>query len=694
MDVFVGEEYGDLIVTEFVGITFVGGDQKYLFKCECICGGVIERRGDLLKGKTGNNCGCHTLKSQDFYKGCTNFLRQSGQEGFSIWRRLLTRRNKEVGFVIAPDVLDFKKFQEFYKEEAFGSNKIVIDIKENKEVTYEILRASVRKILLLKEGEYTSGVLILKLDAFRYVTYKCNVCKKAVKISRDFFVIKKDFPCTCERLINQRYGRSVYSKCTNYAVKDNPNDILLVKWRRMVKSEGEIDNSWSDYHVFKEYASGYQYNIKDIICRKDVTKPFQPDNIKFIPSHINNNYKGMKVNGVECIDVIGRRGVRSFLSILKCFCGRNYNSTWHYFKKGASKSCGCTSDTAYYNVTPLNTCFNYQKELHTDIFGRYRTLINRGGVCKEWLDFKVFQRWCEKVGVNPSTTFLRRDVTKPHSPLNTLVAENNVGLKIGGSKNGMEIINVDGESLTYRCFCGKESKVKTKSYTSNNVKSCGCKKGVRSSQIRLNSNCKNYAGKSTHRHYKKWINLSVNKELPEVWFDFNVFVKFVEGLGCKQRIILTKIDKSLPHSPENTTLIGESPDHIKELEEVGFKNIKKGLGNNLRYQVSYTCICGRKREGVNWYTFVQKKKCNCSSRIINNSYLHRAKSVSGRTDHPHYQQFCNAIRRGGVCEEWLDFDVFAEFMEGNKDKEGKSPLKRIDTNKPHSPENVKIWKKI
>ena len=221
MDIFVGEEYDHLTVLEFSGVVMKGGTQRYIFKCECDCGNIVEKTDVLLRNSNLSHCGCKINRNREGLKGCSNYWGRAQDIGYESWRRLL-RKRREKGVKLADEVLDFELFQKNYLENIH--NKGVTAFEKVPVIYLKNIICSNTKVVNVRSGETSLGVKILEVINNTHIKYECRFCKSPVTVTLGHFRYKKKTQvCTCHK-------KSAFIGCKNYKDVDKNKAIFLNKW--------------------------------------------------------------------------------------------------------------------------------------------------------------------------------------------------------------------------------------------------------------------------------------------------------------------------------------------------------------------------------------------------------------------------------------------------------------------------------
>ena len=111
-----GQRFGRLVVKEWLGTKFRGGQTHSLYRCECDCGNTKDiLRMDLLSGRIVS-CGCYALEVRTKHGGCKERL-------YPIWHAMIGRcrnsNNKYYyayggrGIRVCDEWNDYSKFREW-----------------------------------------------------------------------------------------------------------------------------------------------------------------------------------------------------------------------------------------------------------------------------------------------------------------------------------------------------------------------------------------------------------------------------------------------------------------------------------------------------------------------------------------------------------------------------------------------------
>lgn len=103
-----------------------------------------------------------------------------------------------------------------------------------------------------------------------------------------------------------------------------------------------------------------------------------------------------------------------------CECGKTGDFSEHAIVTGRTKSCGCLK-----NELARERFIQYSQSLDghskSDYYHSWYCWKQRGVLCDEWLDFKIFEMWCINNGVQKEDFITRRDCDKHLSKDNIFI---------------------------------------------------------------------------------------------------------------------------------------------------------------------------------------------------------------------------------------------------------------------------------
>lgn len=181
----------------------------------------------------------------------------------------------------------------------------------------------------------------------------------------------------------------------------------------------------------------------------------------------------------------------------------------------------------------------------------------------EFLKNNYLNMTCREMGI-----ILGRTTTSTQQRYNRLGLEK-PSPKIGDKFNRLTILDISLESVGEKtasfaiclCECGNKIKTKLSPLYNGRTLSCGCVGRESASQRMRKYNTKYPQDLIKHPLYENWQSMRkrYDREWIDAWDDFSIFYEWaIHHESYQTGLRLTRLDKSLPYSPENCRFVPQS----------------------------------------------------------------------------------------------------------------------------------------
>ena len=247
------------------------------------------------------------------------------------------------------------------------------------------------------KGEVIDGLTILEVYS-KTLLYKCH-CGRLSEVNKSTFRYKggKCYGCANTRRTNKDH----LVGCKNYIGVSN--DVEYKTWMYLLINN-KIGKEWKDYKLFKEYLINNKKEGSRMYLL-DRTKPYSPDNVKFIDAFDFKNgsiYKEFKIHKIYV------KNGKKYADYECIKCGDKTNGGYFNHLK-YKKVCLCkkmnSTDHPYYSI--------------------YANIQHGKEICEEWKDFDTFVKFLDgnlQGNGKPKMRKIRRG--EMYSPTNVVIWKN------------------------------------------------------------------------------------------------------------------------------------------------------------------------------------------------------------------------------------------------------------------------------